>query len=127
MRVGAIFSPGPFLEEAALPIPTAKPSLALASQGAALRANGPGDENLTYDELRSALEARERRYIAAVLKETASKSIAAKKLGMTRYALYRIMKRLAIPDSIEPEQMSESDEAALVAHSSGSGGSPESV
>jgi DNA-binding NtrC family response regulator len=98
IRVAALFSPGPALEAAALPIPTARVrTVSVAAAAALVRANGTGDKRLSYDELRNALDERERRYVRAVLdEEQGNKAKAARRLGMTRYALYRVLKRLGM-------------------------------
>src|SRR5262249_13644740 len=97
IRVAALFSQGPFLEAHALPIPTAKSRPSSAAVAAAAARPQEADKRLTYDELRSALDERERRYIRAIIEEEGgNKARAARRLGVTRYALYRILRRLGI-------------------------------
>jgi transcriptional regulator with GAF, ATPase, and Fis domain len=98
IRVAALFSPGPALDAGALPIPSARAhTVSVAAAAALVRMRGDGDKRLTYDELRAALDERERRYIRAVLdEERGNKARAARRLGVTRYALYRVLRRLGI-------------------------------
>jgi DNA-binding NtrC family response regulator len=61
--------------------------------------SSPGDKRLSYDDLRVALDERERRYVRAILsEERGNKASAARRLGLSRYSLYRVLKRLGLED-----------------------------
>ena len=94
VRVGALFSSGPVLDADALPL---HPSLTRSSRRAA------DEEQLSYQDLLERLEGREREYVLTTLNEArGNKAEAARRLGITRYALYRTMRRLKIdPDGVE--------------------------
>jgi transcriptional regulator with GAF, ATPase, and Fis domain len=95
LRVAALFSKGPLLEAHALPLPNVKKGA--ISLSAAVAFPMTEDTALSYRELRAALDNRERNYIRAILKgEHGNKARAAKRLGMTRYSLYRALNRLDI-------------------------------
>ena len=99
IRVAALFSPGPHLDAGALPIPASRVKAAVAAAAALSRVNSPTDKRLTYEELRNALDERERRYMRAILEEeVGNKARAARRLNMTRYALYRVLRRLGMED-----------------------------
>ncbi|MBX3469575.1 MAG: sigma-54-dependent Fis family transcriptional regulator [Planctomycetes bacterium] len=85
VRVAALFSQGGVLDPAALPFRRAAPSQAAP------------DQELSYQELRDLLEERERAYVREVLATShGNKAEAARRLGVTRYALYRTLRRLGI-------------------------------
>ena len=87
VRVGALFSNGPTLEADVLP---------LHAPGARSDAQ---DRDLSYQELREALAARERSYVRSTLRDArGNKAETARRLGITRYALYRTLKRLGIAE-----------------------------
>ncbi|MCO5169783.1 MAG: sigma-54 dependent transcriptional regulator [Planctomycetes bacterium] len=86
VRVAALFSQGGVLDPAALPFRRAAPAQAAAP-----------DHQLSYQELRDLLEERERAYVREVLATShGNKAEAARRLGVTRYALYRTLRRLGI-------------------------------
>jgi len=104
IRVAALFSPGAVLEPAALPVASNKASsLDVAQAGVMIRAlSSPGDKRLSYDDLRVALDERERRYVRAILsEERGNKASAARRLGLSRYSLYRVLKRLGLEEEEE--------------------------
>ncbi len=90
VRVGALFSGDSVIDPDTLPINdrTVSPR--------AIR-----NTSLSYEELLGDLETRERDYVATTLKRSkGNKAEAARRLGITRYALYRTMRRLGIdPDA----------------------------
>jgi DNA-binding NtrC family response regulator len=96
VRVAALFSTGGALQADAFPFRRAK--------GGAIAP----DRELSYQELRDLLEERERDYVKDVLATShGNKAEAARRLGITRYALYRTLRRLGIecdePEGIEAE------------------------
>ena len=104
IRVAALFSPGKVLEAGALPVPAARALTVEVAQAAALiRMNGsPSDRRMSYEDLRGALDERERRYIRAVLhEERGNKARAARRLQLSRYSLYRVLKRLGLEAEAE--------------------------
>ncbi len=93
IRVAALFSTGDRLEVSALPF---KRGPLRQAPAAAAAAAGP-DDDLPYAELLAALEARERDYVRGVLARCrGNKAEAARRLAVTRYALYRTMRRLGL-------------------------------
>ncbi|MEZ6188827.1 MAG: sigma-54 dependent transcriptional regulator [Planctomycetota bacterium] len=85
IRVAALFSSGGVLDARTLPRRATTP-----------RGNA-ADQSLSYEELRERLSDRERNYVQSILAETAgNKAEAARRLGITRYALYRTLRRLDI-------------------------------
>jgi two-component system response regulator HydG len=93
VRVGALFSSGQVLDAAALPL-----------RGPAGRAFVPdGDADLSYEELQAELEERERSFVTATLERArGNKAEAARRLGITRYALYRTLRRLGVDPDAAP-------------------------
>ena len=106
VRVAALFSPGPLLDPRTLP---------LVPQGrspGARRAVGV-DTSVSYQELRDTLLGQERGYVQAILVEChGNKAEAARRLGVTRYALYRTLKRLGL--ELEEEQELEAELEASI-------------
>ncbi|MCA8922645.1 MAG: sigma-54-dependent Fis family transcriptional regulator [Planctomycetes bacterium] len=85
IRVAALFSSGGVLDARTLP------------RRATVRRGDAVDTELSYDQLRERLSSRERNYVQQILAETAgNKAEAARRLGITRYALYRTLRRLDI-------------------------------
>ena len=85
VRVAALFSQGGVLDAEALPF----------RRGAS--AEVATDRELSYQELRDVLEDRERAYVRDVMATShGNKAEAARRLGITRYALYRTLRRLGI-------------------------------
>ena len=71
------------------------------------------DAALSYGELLATLEARERTYVRSVMVTSrGNKAEAARRLGVTRYALYRTLRRLGIEE--EADAMLEVAESAVV-------------
>jgi two-component system response regulator HydG len=85
VRVASLFAPAGVLEADALPFRRGKGEV-----------EAP-DRELSYQELRDSLEERERTYVRDVLATShGNKAEAARRLGITRYALYRTLRRLGI-------------------------------
>ena len=98
-RVAGLFSTQGVLQADALPFRRGK-RVDVAPAG-----------ELTYQELRDLLEERERTYVRDILATShGNKAEAARRLGITRYALYRTLRRLGIEIGDEPV---EAFEAAL--------------
>ncbi len=104
IRVAALFSGGNVLEAGALPLAVARVQSVDVAEAAVLvrKAGSPNDRRMTYDDLRAALDERERRYVRAVLlEERGNKARAARRLGLSRYSLYRVLKRLGLEEEAE--------------------------
>ena len=105
IRVGALFSIGPVLDPRTLPL--APP------EARTTRRAGAPDTSLSYEQLRESLLAQERGYVQAILAEVnGNKAEAARRLGITRYALYRTLKRLGL--EIDDEKAIEAELEASV-------------
>jgi two-component system response regulator HydG len=104
IRVAALFSPGPVLDPRTLP---------LAPPQQRQRPPEGIDTTRSYADLLSSLEAQERGYVQAVLAGCrGNKAEAARRLGVTRYALYRTLKRLGL--ELDDEQALEAELQAAV-------------
>src|SRR5581483_10051389 len=111
IRVAALFSPGNVLEAGALPVPAARVHTVEVAEAALLvRRNGsPSDRRMSYADLREALDERERRYVRAILtEERGNKARAARRLGLSRYSLYRVLKRLGLEEEAEASEVAAS-------------------
>jgi two-component system response regulator HydG len=96
VRVAALFSSQGVLQAEALPFRRGK------------TLDVPSDGELTYQELRDLLEERERTYVRDILATShGNKAEAARRLGITRYALYRTLRRLGIEIGDEPAEAFE--------------------
>ncbi|RMG15321.1 MAG: sigma-54-dependent Fis family transcriptional regulator [Planctomycetota bacterium] len=99
LRSAALFAGGGRLEASLFRILSRSPSPAEAEE----------DAGLCYQELREQLAERERRYVLAALRRAdGNKAKAARRLGITRYALYRTLRRLGLDGEatragVEPE------------------------
>jgi DNA-binding NtrC family response regulator len=99
IRVGALFSSSDTLEATALPLRGA-PQFGSPRKTASPAPTGGG----SYLELLDDFESRERRYVSdAIARARGRKTEAARRLGITRYALYRVMRRLGIDSNGEPK------------------------
>jgi two-component system response regulator HydG len=95
VRVAALFSQGGVLDAGALPFRKGKAPAAAP------------DHELSYQELRDLLEERERAFVRDIMASSqGNKAEAARKLGVTRYALYRTLRRLNIEfdEAFEPAE-----------------------
>ena len=95
VRVAALFSQEGVLDASALPFRRGKAAAAAP------------DHELSYQELRDLLEERERAFVRDIMASSqGNKAEAARKLGVTRYALYRTLRRLNIEfdDAFEPSE-----------------------
>jgi DNA-binding NtrC family response regulator len=96
VRVGALFAKDGVIEAGALPLRSA------AGGRAAAVAPVAEDAALSYGELLATLEARERTYVRSVMSTSrGNKAEAARRLGVTRYALYRTLRRLGIEEEAD--------------------------
>jgi two-component system response regulator HydG len=106
VRVGALFAKDGVIEAGSLPLRGAGRAAATAPVAE--------DAALSYGELLATLEARERTYVRSVMVTSrGNKAEAARRLGVTRYALYRTLRRLGIEE--------EADAMLEVAESVGAG------
>lgn len=88
VRAGALFSSGRVLEADALP-------MGASSRGTVTVASA--DFDASYEDLLGDLQSREKSYITRTLdRARGNKAESARRLGITRYALYRAMRRLGI-------------------------------
>ncbi|MGE0711458.1 MAG: sigma-54 interaction domain-containing protein [Planctomycetota bacterium] len=94
VRVGALFSRGDVI---------GPDVLSLVNELAPVRAAGAADEPSSYQELLDHLSRSEREYVEKVLADCRhNKALAARTLGITRYAFYRVLKRLGLDDADAP-------------------------
>ena len=105
IRVAALFSHGPVLDPRTLPLAPPEVRGGRRTLGA--------DTSVSYQDLRESLEAQERGYVQAILAECqGNKAEAARRLNVTRYALYRTLKRLGL--ELDEERVLEAELEASV-------------